>query len=330
HQRHPARRPPALEPEDRTAHRRHRQPAAGGPDPDPAIQRLRRAGGRAVRRHGPAQVVLSRGPAAPTGRGGRRSPAQPAPAPLVAAKAIVHLLALAPLSLLAWRAWLVARGIDIDALGPDPVAAIEHELGQWALRLLLLTLAVTPLRQLTGQPVLLRFRRMLGLYAFAYASLHFAAWLGLDLGGYWRQVFEEIARRPYVTAGFAAWLLLLPLALTSTRGWMRRLGRHWGRLHRLAYGQAAGATADLSPARTEAARPGPRRCRPRPTAARGAVSPGAAAGRRHRRWTRARRRARPLRQRAAVAAALPPRSGGGRRTRPGRPATAARRAPVHR
>src|SRR5690606_32206629 len=235
HQRHPARRPPALEPEDRTAHRRHRQPAAGGPDPDPAIQRLRRAGGRAVRRHGPAQVVLSRGPAAPTGRGGRRSPAQPAPAPLVAAKAIVHLLALAPLSLLAWRAWLVARGIDIDALGPDPVAAIEHELGQWALRLLLLTLAVTPLRQLTGQPVLLRFRRMLGLYAFAYASLHFAAWLGLDLGGYWRQVFEEIARRPYVTAGFAAWLLLLPLALTSTRGWMRRLGRRWGRLHRLAY-----------------------------------------------------------------------------------------------
>lgn len=180
-------------------------------------------------------MVLSRGPAAPTGRGGRRSPAQPAPAPLVAAKAIVHLLALAPLSLLAWRAWLVARGIDIDALGPDPVAAIEHELGQWALRLLLLTLAVTPLRQLTDQPVLLRFRRMLGLYAFAYASLHFAAWLGLDLGGYWRQVFEEIARRPYVTAGFAAWLLLLPLALTSTRGWMRRLGRHWGRLHRLAY-----------------------------------------------------------------------------------------------
>src|SRR5690606_8285637 len=99
---------------------------------------------------------------------------------------------------------------------------------------------------------------------------------------------------------------------------------------RLADGQAAGATADLSPARTAAARPGPRRCRARPTAARGAVSPGAAAGRRHRRWTRARRRARPLRQRAAVAAALPPRSGGGRRTRPGRPATAARRAPGHR
>src|SRR5690606_14337002 len=74
-----------------------------------------------------------------------------------------------------------------------------------------------------------------GLYAFAYASLHFAAWLVLDLGGYWTMVFEEIAKRPYITVGFAAWLLLVPLAVTSTRGWMRRLGRNWGRLHRLVY-----------------------------------------------------------------------------------------------
>jgi len=164
-----------------------------------------------------------------------RPPARKTPTPVILAKTAVHALALAPLALLAWKFWQVFGEADIDALGADPVAAIEHELGTWALRLLLLTLAVTPLRQLTGQPVLLRFRRMLGLYAFAYASLHFAAYLLLDLRGYWAQVFEEIAKRPYITVGFAAWLLLVPLALTSTQGWMRRLGRAWGRLHALVY-----------------------------------------------------------------------------------------------
>ncbi|MDH5833666.1 protein-methionine-sulfoxide reductase heme-binding subunit MsrQ [Luteimonas kalidii] len=159
----------------------------------------------------------------------------PPPKPLIAAKAVVHALALTPLALLSWKFWQVFSERDIDALGADPVAAIEHELGLWALRLLLLTLAITPLRQLTGQPMLLQFRRMLGLYAFAYASLHFSAWLGLDLRGYWAQLFEEIVKRPYITVGFAAWLLLVPLAVTSTRGWMRRLGRNWGRLHKLVY-----------------------------------------------------------------------------------------------
>jgi len=159
----------------------------------------------------------------------------PSPPSLLAPKAALHALALAPLAILGWKIWQVYSEADIDALGPDPVAAIEHELGLWALRLLLLTLAVTPLRQLSGQAVLLRFRRMLGLYAFAYASLHFAAYLVLDLRGWWTLVFEEIAKRPYITVGFAAWLLLVPLAITSTRGWMRRLGRNWGRLHRLVY-----------------------------------------------------------------------------------------------
>ena len=158
---------------------------------------------------------------------------------IVAAKAGVHVLALAPAAVLGWQAWRVGSGIDIDALGADPVAAIEHELGLWALRLLLLTLAVTPLRQLSGQPVLLRFRRMLGLYCFAYASLHLTAYLVLDLRGWWAQVLVEIVERPYITVGFAAWLLLVPLAVTSTRGWMRRLGRNWGRLHRMVYAIAA-------------------------------------------------------------------------------------------
>ncbi|MGJ4730262.1 protein-methionine-sulfoxide reductase heme-binding subunit MsrQ [Luteimonas sp. SDU101] len=155
--------------------------------------------------------------------------------PLLLAKSAVHALALLPLSLLAWRFWQVWSEADIDALGPDPVAAIEHELGLWALRLLLVTLAITPLRQISGQPAWLKFRRMLGLYSFAYASLHLAAYLALDLRGWWALVFEEIVKRPYITVGFAAWLLLVPLAVTSTRGWMRRLGRNWGRLHRLVY-----------------------------------------------------------------------------------------------
>lgn len=153
---------------------------------------------------------------------------------LVASKAAVHALALAPLAVLMLRVreeWLTGSG----ALGADPVAAIEHFLGLWALRFLLITLAVTPLRQLIGQPWPLRFRRMLGLYAFFYATLHFAAYLVLDLRGYWTLIFEEIVKRPYITVGFLAWLLLVPLAATSTRGAIRRLGRNWARLHTLIY-----------------------------------------------------------------------------------------------
>lgn len=164
--------------------------------------------------------------------------ARPASTSIVLAKALVHALALAPLALLLWQAWLVAGGANIDALGADPVMEIEHRTGNWALRMLLATLAITPLRQLTGWTVLMRFRRMLGLYAFFYASLHLAAFLVLDLQGWWATVFEEIVRRPYITVGFLAWLILLPLAITSTRGWMRRLGRTWARLHRLIHAAA--------------------------------------------------------------------------------------------
>jgi len=160
-----------------------------------------------------------------------------APIPLIVAKILVHAAALAPLAILAGQVrevWLTGN----DALGADPVAEIEHRLGLWALRLLMATLAITPLRQLTGQAVLVRFRRMLGLYAFFYACLHFSAYLALDLRGYWTTIFEEIAKRPYITVGFSAWLLLLPLAVTSTKGWIRRLGRNWARLHKLVYAAA--------------------------------------------------------------------------------------------
>lgn len=161
---------------------------------------------------------------------------------LIAAKVAAHLLALTPLAILGWQFWQVWQTGN-NALGADPVAEIEHHTGLWALRLLLLTLAITPLRQLTGQSVLIRFRRMLGLYAFFYACLHLTAYLALDLRGYWTQIFHEIAKRPYITVGFSAWLLLLTLAITSTQGWIRRLKRNWGRLHRAVY--AAGVLAVL-------------------------------------------------------------------------------------
>ncbi len=153
---------------------------------------------------------------------------------IIALKTIVHALCLTPLAILAWQFWDVFK-TGSDALGADPVAEVEHRLGLWALRFLMITLAITPLRQLTGWTVAIRFRRMLGLYAFAYATLHFAAYLGLDLRGYWLQIFEEIVKRPYITIGFAAWLLLVPLAITSTQGWIRRLGRRWKSLHKLVY-----------------------------------------------------------------------------------------------
>jgi len=159
---------------------------------------------------------------------------RPSRGQLIVAKTLVHALALTPATILAWQIreeFLTGSG----ALGADPVAAIEHRLGLWALRFLMITLAITPLRQLIGQPVLLRFRRMLGLYVFFYATLHFSAYLVLDLRGYWTQIFEEIVKRPYITVGFAAWLLLLPLAATSTQAAIRRLGRSWARLHQLIY-----------------------------------------------------------------------------------------------
>ncbi|MET0289902.1 MAG: protein-methionine-sulfoxide reductase heme-binding subunit MsrQ [Pseudoxanthomonas sp.] len=154
---------------------------------------------------------------------------------IVVAKLLVHLLALMPAAWLGWRFWQVFIGGDVDALGADPVAYIEHDTGLWAIRLLMATLAITPLRQLTGQNLLVRFRRLLGLYAFFYATLHLGAYLWLDLRGYWAQLFEEIVKRPYITVGFAAWVLLVALAITSTSGWIRRLGRNWARLHKAIY-----------------------------------------------------------------------------------------------
>ena len=117
----------------------------------------------------------------------------------------------------------------------DTVKFLELEFGQTALNFLLLTLAITPIRQFDGLTHLLRLRRMLGLFAFFYAVLHFTVYVVLDLDLDWRMVGADIAKRPYITIGFTAFVLLIPLAVTSTQGMMRRLGRRWRKLHRLVY-----------------------------------------------------------------------------------------------
>jgi sulfoxide reductase heme-binding subunit YedZ len=120
-------------------------------------------------------------------------------------------------------------------LGANPVEEIQDRLGNWALRFILIALAVTPLRRLTGWNWLQRFRRMLGLYAFFYTLLHFLVWLILDQGVLWSAIVEDIVKRPFITIGFAALLILAAMAATSTNGMRRRLGRRWQQLHYGAY-----------------------------------------------------------------------------------------------
>ena len=143
-------------------------------------------------------------------------------------KPVLHLLCLLPCG------WLVYAAFA-DALGANPVEKLTHETGGWALRLLLLTLAMTPLRQWTGAPAWVRFRRMLGLYAFFYACCHFLIWFVADHSMTLASMIEDILERPYITLGFSAFVLLVPLAATSTRAMIRRLGNKWKTLHQLVY-----------------------------------------------------------------------------------------------
>jgi len=132
-------------------------------------------------------------------------------------------------------ALLAARAARND-LGANPIEFITHATGDWTLRLLLITLAVTPLRRILNLPDLIRFRRLLGLFAFFYACLHFATWIGLDKFFDPAEMWADVVKRRFITAGATAFLLLIPLALTSTAGSIRRLGgRRWQRLHRLIY-----------------------------------------------------------------------------------------------
>lgn len=163
---------------------------------------------------------------------------------MTAFKALLFGLLALPLVLLGADVW---RELDApgSALGPDPQEAMLHHLGVWGLRFLLLTLAVSPAARLAGQPVLVRFRRMIGLWAFAYVALHFAVYLALLAGFDPLVVAADIYKRPYITVGFGALLALAPLAVTSTRAWQRRLGRRWKTLHRLVYPAAIAAWTHL-------------------------------------------------------------------------------------
>lgn len=146
-------------------------------------------------------------------------------------KALLFLLCLVPLVKLA----LELFGVAGTSLGANPVEELIHRFGIWGLNFLLITLAVTPLRFLTGRNWLIRFRRMLGLFAFFYILMHFLTYAGLDQRFDLAVILEDIAERPFITIGFIAFLLLMPLAVTSTNRMMKRLGRRWQKLHRLVY-----------------------------------------------------------------------------------------------
>ncbi len=150
-------------------------------------------------------------------------------------KPAVFLAALGPLT------WLVYNAFWGD-LGVNPVETITNDTGIWTLRLIVLTIAITPLRWITGFNPLVLFRRMIGLFAFFYGTLHFMTYFILDHSLMFDGVWDDVVKRPYITAGFTAFVLMIPLALTSTQGWIRRLGgRRWNLLHKLVYVTAAGA-----------------------------------------------------------------------------------------
>lgn len=150
-----------------------------------------------------------------------------------ASKVLVFALSLAPVLWLGWRAYN-------GRLTANPIEFITHYTGDWTLRFLVFTLAITPLRKLLHRPKLIQYRRMLGLFALFYASLHFLTYLVVDKFFDWNEILADIGKRTYITVGFTALLILIALGVTSTTGWIRRLGgRRWNRLHRLIYAAIA-------------------------------------------------------------------------------------------
>ena len=144
-------------------------------------------------------------------------------------KVAVFLICLIPFGELVWR-------IIKSDLGANPVEFLQHATGDWTLRFLVFTLCITPFRKLLNLPDLIRFRRMLGLFAFFYVSLHFLTYLGPDQAFDLAAMWKDVAKRPFITVGFAAFVSLIPLAVTSTAGWIRRIGgKRWQMLHRLIY-----------------------------------------------------------------------------------------------
>ncbi len=151
--------------------------------------------------------------------------------PVALAKPLVLAAALIPIARIAY-----AILFDPDLLGANPAEFIEHGTGDWALQFLLITLAVSPLRRITGWNWLIRFRRMLGLFAFFYGVVHLSCYVTFDKVFDIGEIAKDIVKRPYITVGFAALVLMTPLAITSTKGWIRRMGgMNWNRLHMLIY-----------------------------------------------------------------------------------------------
>jgi len=144
-------------------------------------------------------------------------------------KVALFVLCLVPLARLGWKGYS-------GGLGANPIEFITHSTGDWTLIFLCVTLSITPLRQVTRQYWLIRFRRMFGLYAFFYGSLHFTTYFWLDKFFDFHEIVKDVGKRPFITLGFTAFVLMIPLAITSTKGWIRRLGgKKWNLLHRLIY-----------------------------------------------------------------------------------------------
>ncbi len=143
-------------------------------------------------------------------------------------KPSIFIMALLPVFYLVW-------GVFSGTLGANPIETVIRNLGEWALRFLLITLSISPLRRLTGMAQLLRLRRMLGLYVFFYASLHLSIYLWLEQSFDWWEIWLDIVERPFITIGMLSFILLVPLAVTSTRAAIRKLGKNWLRLHQLVY-----------------------------------------------------------------------------------------------
>ena len=143
-------------------------------------------------------------------------------------KPVIFFMALIPFI------WLLLKVFQND-LGPDPAQALSIETGEWTLRFLLLTLAITPFRQIFRMTEIARLRRMIGLFAFFYASIHFLSWMAFILGFRWLAIAEELVERPYITVGFLAYAILFLLGVTSTNSMVRRLGKNWKRLHKFVY-----------------------------------------------------------------------------------------------
>jgi sulfoxide reductase heme-binding subunit YedZ len=156
---------------------------------------------------------------------------------IVGLKLLVHIACLAPFLLLAWRTYHDLSHPELPALlGPDPTTTLSHGTGFAAIRILMISLAITPVRRLSKRlGSLIRFRRMLGLYAFFYATVHLAVYLKLYANLEWPTIVNDLTKRRYIIVGFSAWLLLVPLALTSTKWSIRMLGKRWQTLHRLVY-----------------------------------------------------------------------------------------------